>query len=160
MEGQSLERLFAGTTIDIPKMLAHLRQVADSLGLPFGDRKMTYNSRFAQELGLWAETKGCGDDFHIAAFHAYFAEGRNLAEQEVLLEIAAKAGLDRLSAEHVLAERSYSDQVDAHWQLSREKSVTAVPTFIIGNTSLTGARPYSDLVNLVLQAGEQVAKKE
>ena len=134
-------------------MLAHLNQVAQSLGLPFGTRKMTYNSRLAQELGLWAETRGKGHRFHLAAFHAYFAKGQNLAKKDVLLEIAAAAGLDPAEAEKVIEERSFSARVLADWQLSRDKGVTAVPTFIINDSSLTGARPYNDLARFVESAG-------
>ena len=47
----TLEALFAGQPVDIPAILARLKRVAGELGLPFGDRPMTYNSRLAQELG-------------------------------------------------------------------------------------------------------------
>ena len=151
-EGITLEQLFAGTTINVPQMLDHLKNVADSLGLPFGQRTKTYNSRLAQELGLWAEEIGKGHDFHMAAFHAYFADGRNLAEHEVLLDLAGQVNLDKNKAEEVLQTRSFSAAVDEHWKLSREKGVTAVPTFIINNASLTGARPFNDLLSFVKEA--------
>ena len=130
---------------------------ADSLGLPFGRRIKTYNSGLAQELGLWAEKMGKGHDFHMAAFHAYFANGENLAEHQVLLDIAEGVGLDRKAAEEVLQTRSFSGAVDAHWQLSRQKGVTAVPTFIINNASLTGARPLNDLLNFVKEASARTS---
>ncbi len=57
-EGRSLEDLFAGQPVDIDQVMARLKAVARELGLPFGDRAMTYNSRLAQELGHWAETEG------------------------------------------------------------------------------------------------------
>ncbi|SHI01944.1 DSBA-like thioredoxin domain-containing protein [Desulfofustis glycolicus DSM 9705] len=139
-------------------MLAHLNQVAQSLGLPFGPRKKTYNSRLAQELGLWAETRGKGHRFHLAAFHAYFAKGQNLAKKDALLEIAVTAGLDPAAAEKVIKERSFSARVLADWQLSREKGVTAVPTLIMNDSSLTGARPYSDIARFVETAGKVPAK--
>ena len=84
----TLEALFSGRLIDIDAMLARLRQTAAQLDLPFGDRKHTYNSRRAQELGKWAETLGKGDQFHMAAFRAYFAQGENIARIPVLEEIA------------------------------------------------------------------------
>ena len=62
-------------------MLARLRQVARELDLPFGERKMTFNSRLAQELGKWAEDQGRGDAFHHAVFLAYFQRGENIARQ-------------------------------------------------------------------------------
>jgi len=151
-EGKSLAELFADTTVDVTQMLSHLHQVAESLGLPFGNRTMTYNSRLAQELGLWAETQGSGPTFHMAAFHAYFAEGKNLAQRDVLLDLAERAGLDPAKAAGILDTRAYRHAVDADWRLSREKGVTAVPTFIVNGRSLTGARPYSDLEAFVRNA--------
>jgi predicted DsbA family dithiol-disulfide isomerase len=136
-------------------MLAHLNQVAQSLGLPFGERKKTYNSRLAQELGLWAETRGRGRQFHLAAFYAYFAKGQNLAKKDVLLELAATAGLGPTDAAKVIEERSFSSRVLADWQLSRNKGITAVPTFIMNDSSLTGARPYD-----IQQTGYQLRESK
>ncbi len=157
--GIPLEKLFAGT-VDIPQMLRHLQEVADSLGLPFGERHNTYNSRMAQELGLWAESQGRGHAFHMAAFHAYFAAGKNLADRHVLLDLAGKAGLDRTAAEQVVEKRSFRAAVDADWHLAREKGVTAVPTFIINGKSLTGARPYKDLERFVQTAAGPLPRKK
>ena len=37
----------------------------DREGLPYNaDRNMSYNSRLAQELSKWAESKGKGDEIH------------------------------------------------------------------------------------------------
>ncbi len=74
--------------MNIDQVMAGLKQKATELGLPFGDRKRTYNSRLAQELGLWAESKDRGDAFHMAAFKAYFVDGKNLAQKEVLVDLA------------------------------------------------------------------------
>jgi len=77
-DGISLEQLFANFPIDVQQMLNRLKTKARELGLPFGDRTTTYNSRSAQELGLWVEAKGRGEQFHKAAFAAYFVEGKNI----------------------------------------------------------------------------------
>jgi len=47
----------------------------------------------AQEMGKWAEEKGKGDEFHDAVFRTYFADGKNIAKKDVLLEMAKKVGL-------------------------------------------------------------------
>jgi hypothetical protein len=52
-EGLLLEDLFAGRAIDIPQMIRRMKAVALEEGLPFGDRKKTFNSRRAQELAKW-----------------------------------------------------------------------------------------------------------
>ncbi len=130
------------------------------MGLAFGDRHYTYNSRLAQELGLWAEQKGCGHEFHMAAFLAYFAHGKNLAKTAVLLEIVETLGLDKEEADTVLHERTFRKAVDAEWELSRHKRVTAVPTFMVNNATLTGAQPYNDLLRFVRNSSSELVKKE
>ena len=130
-------------------MVDELQQTARNLGLPFNARPKTYNSRLAQELGLWAEDQGRGDEFHMAAFKAYFADGVNLAKIPELITIAKKIGLDADEAENVLKNRSYKKNVDLDWADARFKAVTAVPTFIMGRHKLTGAQDYAVLEELV-----------
>lgn len=148
-EGRSLEDLFAGRNVDIPGVLAHLKQVAAAEGLPFGDRAMTYNSRSAQELGKWAEQEGRGEAFHGAVFRAYFAEGRNIAEEGVLLDVAASVSLDRDEARRVIHDGVFKAAVDADWRRSAERGVTAVPTFFMGSRRLVGAQSYQALEKFV-----------
>jgi len=147
-----LEELFSGRGVDIPKVLADLKQTADGLGLPFTTRSMTYNSRRAQELGKWAEEMGRGDGFHQAVFEAYFAEGRNIAQIEVLKEIAGKLDLDVQTAENVLQNSTYQASVDRDWQRCHEVGIRAVPTFRCNERFLVGAQSYDALKNLVLAA--------
>ena len=134
-------------------MLARLRQVAGELNLPFGDRKMTFNSRLAQELGKWAEDQGRGDTFHHAVFLAYFERGENIARPPVLLQICSAVGLDPAAAQAVLSQRSYRQAVDRDWQRSRRMGITAVPTFVLNGQRLVGAQSYTALQNMVLAAG-------
>ena len=132
-------------------MLARLEQVARDLELPFGDRKMTYNSRLAQELGKWAEQMGKGDAFHDAVFRAYFADGRNIADANILADVATSVGLDAKEAHTVLAARTFKEAVDTDWARASESRVTAVPTFLTNGQTLAGAQPFNVLVNFMLQ---------
>jgi predicted DsbA family dithiol-disulfide isomerase len=131
----------------------HLKQVAAELGLPWGMRTRTYNSRRAQELGKWAEALGKGGEFHKTVFQAYFADGRNIADISVLKEIAEKLGLDGQMAEQALAERTFKAAVDRDWEYSRTCGITAVPTFMIEGRKVIGAQPYQALEDLVRAAG-------
>ena len=148
-----MEALFAGQPVDIPGMLARLRQVARELNLPFGERKMTFNSRLAQELGKWAEDQGHGDAFHHAVFLDYFQRGENIALPEVLLQVCSAVGLDPAAAKVVLDQRSYREAVDRDWQRSRRMGITAVPTFVLDGQRLVGAQPYAALEEMVSSAG-------
>ena len=135
--------------MDIPRMLAHLKETADGLGLPFGDRPHTYNSRRAQELGKWAESEGVGDQFHQAAFTAYFAEGQNIAQFDVLTDIANSAGLPGQEAFDIIESGRFRQAVDADWQRSGQLGIQVVPTFHADGRRMEGAKSYEALNEFV-----------
>lgn len=130
-------------------MQARLKAVAAAEGLPFGERNKTFNSRLAQELAKWAETKGQGQAFHDAVFRAYFADGKNIAAIDILAELAESVNLSAKEAQKVLRTRGFKEAVDRDWQRSHRLGVTAVPTFLMNHNSVIGAQPYAVLANLV-----------
>ena len=134
-------------------MLHQLRQTAADLGLPFGKREFTYNSRLAQELEKWAESKGKGDLYRRAVFNAYFVSGLNIAQQHVLLQIVTSIGLSGSQARQVLSDRRFRDEVDGDWRRSKEKGVSAVPTFRLDNDMIVGAQPLPVLEKLLKKHG-------
>ena len=152
MEGRSLAELFAGRGKDIPKMQEQMRARMEAEGLPYGNRTMTYNSRLAQELGSWADTQPGGEAIHDALFRAYFVDGLNIGDAEVLAGLAEKIGLSREAALEVLDKRTFKAAVDADWEKSHQFGVTGVPTFVAGGSGLVGAQPYEALEQLVKQA--------
>jgi predicted DsbA family dithiol-disulfide isomerase len=153
----TLQELFKGR-IDLESVKARLLLVAREEGLPFGPRDKTYNSRLAQELGKWAESKGRGQAYHDAVFRAYFAEGRNIGQLSELLALAGSLSLPVEEARKVLEERSFKDLVDADWQRSYRMGVQAVPTFLLNGQFLVGAVPYEALEKLLIDSG--VSKRQ
>lgn len=152
-QGITLEELFKkkNRDVDLESLQLKMMQTADSLGLPFGRREKTYNSRLAQEVGLWAETKGQGETFHMAVFKAYFAEGKNIAGKEVLQELMVSSNLDPEQGLEVIEKRTFSQAVDQDWEMARSKEVHAVPTFFMGFHKLVGAQPDYLMENMVKQ---------
>ncbi len=139
--------------------MRRLKNKAEELGFPLGERKKTYNSRLAQELGIWAESKNRGDAFHMAAFKAYFVDGKNIAKIPVLLDLAASVGLPREETETVLSTRAFKDPVDEDWAISRVRGITAVPTFVINQDKLVGAQPYEMLEKFMAANGVRKTDK-
>jgi predicted DsbA family dithiol-disulfide isomerase len=149
----TLEELFAGRPINIKQVLENLSSVAAELGLPLGKREKTYNSRMAQELGKLAEKKGFGEQFHMAAFKAYFADGWNIGLDSTLIDLGTSIGLSEIDIKDALEKRTFKNAVDEDWNRSHQKGVTAVPTFILNGISLVGAQPYEKLVEMVETGG-------
>ena len=147
--GLSLEDLFHGHGADIEAMKQRMSALMTEENLAYGNRSHTYNSRLAQELAKWGESFPEGEALNLKLFEAYFAEGRNLAEPEVLLDVAEVAGLPLETAEEVIRQRSFRDAVDTDWKRAHELGVTGVPTFVSGNRGLVGAQPYEAMVQLI-----------
>ncbi len=152
----TLERLFAGRPVDIPAMLQRLEKTARGLNLPFGPRRMSYNSRRAQEAAKWAESCGKADAFHNAVFRSYFADGRNLHEIETLTAAAEAVGLKGEDLAEAVRSQTYAAAVDADWLRCRELGITAVPTFRMNGATLVGAQPYEQLAALMTAQGVPV----
>ena len=152
-DGLTLQELFAGRPVDIKQVLANLSRTAKDLGLPFGKRERTYNSRLAQELAKLAEKQGCGEKFHMAAFRAYFVDGLNIGLRSTLVELGTSVGLPAEPVLEALEKRTFEEAVDQDWTRSYQMGVKAVPTFMINGMSLVGAQPYEKLVQLVEGSG-------
>jgi predicted DsbA family dithiol-disulfide isomerase len=130
-------------------MRRKLGTTAEDFGLPYQGSDKIYNSRLAQELGLWSESKNSGDEFHAAVFKAYFVDGKNIASIPILVELASSVELPGDEAAEILTTRAFRAAVDADWALSKEKSITAVPTFLVNRDRVVGAQPYEALEGLM-----------
>jgi predicted DsbA family dithiol-disulfide isomerase len=132
--------------------MTRLKKAARDAGLPFGERRMTYNSRLAQELGKWAELRGKGEGFNRAVFQAYFVQGKNIGNVEELVGLSRDLGLPGEEARKVMERRDFKEAVDQDWIRSQQLGIRAVPTFLMGSQVLVGAQPYEKLVELLTAA--------
>ena len=159
-EGRSMADLFAGRDYDPEASYQRMKGLMDEEGLPYSRRSHTYNSRLAQELGAWAETQPGGEAIHDALYKAYFVDGKNVGDIDVLLDVAQAVGLPVDGARAVLQERTFEAVVDADWAKSRDYGVTGVPTFVAGGHGVVGAQPYEALEQLVTEVGAQARAGE
>jgi predicted DsbA family dithiol-disulfide isomerase len=149
-EGLLLKDLFAGRGMDLDAAHARLKNLMDAEGLQFNQRTHTYNSRLAQEL---AKAYGGIRD---ALYKAYFEDGKNIGDIEVLVGVAESAGIPADAARQVLIERTFKDAVDADWERARQYGITGVPSFIAGDQKLVGAQPYDILERFMKAAGARL----
>ena len=150
-EGFSLASLLGDEEFEQSQQ--QMRRLMAEEGLPYGHRTMTYNSRMAQELALWAEWQPGGKRIHDALFRAYFADSVNLADTQLLLGIVEVMGLDVDDARDALKSGRYAPMLDQHWAHARSSGIRGVPTFLVGELGVVGAQPYDELEEFVLVAG-------
>jgi predicted DsbA family dithiol-disulfide isomerase len=151
-EGLLLVDLFRGRAMNLEAAHARLNALLDAEGLPHGPRDRTYNSRLAQELGKWGDSKDA-PELHDALYRAYFVEARNIGDPEVLVRVAASVGLPADEARRALEERSFREAVDRDWARARQLGVTGVPTYVMDGEGVVGAQPYETLEELVVSLG-------
>ena len=152
-EGRTLRDLFNCGPEEIKAKNTRMKGLMEAEGLPYSERIHTYNSRLAQEIGTWVETQPGGNAIHDKFFQAYFVDGRNVGDVDVIIDIVKSVGLDEIEARAVLEERRFKDAVDADWAKSHSYGVTGVPTFFSNGQGLVGAQPYEGLQQLMEGAG-------
>jgi len=124
-------------------------------GLEFAFERMqrTPNTFLAHRLIDLAQREGCGEAVVEAVFRAYFLEARDTGDREVLLGIAAAAGLQREAVEAALADEAGAARLAGEERSMRELGISGVPFFIIDRRfGVSGAQPPEALVDAVRQA--------
>jgi len=152
-DGLSLAACFSDDPLVVKERMRNLKETAEVMGLPFGSPEMIYNSRSAQELGLWAESKGRGDAFLKALYIAYFVDVTNIAKVSVLSEIAASVGLPSEEVDKVLKTGVFKEPVGRDWAMAKEMNILVLPTFVFNGDRLVGAQPYHKLQRLMENSG-------
>lgn len=77
-----------------------------------------------------------------ALLKAYFTEARNVADHEVLREVAVAAGVDATRVDEVLAGTEFTTDVHADVEQARAYGASGVPFFVIDQKyGVSGAQP-------------------
>jgi len=122
---------------------ANVFAVGEAEGIHFAfDRiERTPNTLDAHRLIWLADRQGCQDAVMEALFVAYFTEGRDIGNQQILIDVVSEAGLDRPRAEAMLNSDQGKDAITEAEGLSRRHRVDGVPFFIINSEiTLSGAQ--------------------
>jgi predicted DsbA family dithiol-disulfide isomerase len=147
-EGQNIVEHVAQKYGSTPEQSAANRQAirdrAASVGFTMAgtDQSRIYNTFDAHRLLHWAGIEGRQSALKHALFTAYFTQGRNPSDHDVLVEAAEQAGLDPAAAREVLESGAYAAEVRAAEQLWHSRGVSAVPAVIINDKYLiSGGQP-------------------
>jgi predicted DsbA family dithiol-disulfide isomerase len=110
------------------------------------------NSRPALIGMKYAEHQGKGQVYHKHVFEAYFQDGLNIEDMNVLRNIVTEIGLDADEFEKALSNSELDAEVTADVQTAANYSITGVPaTLFVDKYLLSGAQPYDELVRIIDQ---------
>jgi predicted DsbA family dithiol-disulfide isomerase len=115
------------------------------------------HTHLAFEGYQFAKEHGKGNDYNHRMLTAFFQDELDIGDIDVLTKLAGELGLDQQTYREALETRKYKD---AHQQALQhayhEANIQAVPTFIIGDTVVQGARP-KEVLEQVIQ--EELSKQ-
>jgi predicted DsbA family dithiol-disulfide isomerase len=118
----------------------HILELAEAAGVSMKAPEVLANSRLALQAAEFARENGKGDAFDERVYKAYFTEGLNIGLQGVLNDLAADVGLDRSELDRALESQRYAARLEHDTQLARERGVSGVPAFFLGEYSIVGAQ--------------------
>ena len=141
------------------------REVAEigrTLGLEFNyDRVLiTPNTRAGHRLLWWARDKGLQDALADALFRAYFTEGRDIGNNEVLTQIAAEARLSATDFSRFVESDKGLEEVLKEEAEGKQRGLNGVPFFVInGVPAFSGAQHPETFVAAFRQVLDMDAPK-
>lgn len=116
------------------------------------DRAKPGNTFDAHRLLHLAADRGMQGEVKDKLFRATFTKGAAIADHDVLVEVAAGAGLDPEEARRVLETDAYASAVRADERRSAELGITSVPFFVMGTFGVVGAQPPEILLQVLEDA--------
>jgi predicted DsbA family dithiol-disulfide isomerase len=137
--------------------------MAKEAGLVMNRPAITPSTRLALEATEYAKLHGLGEEFHMAAYEAYWRDGVDLGKVENLKPIGDTVGLDWTDMSQHLEERTHRESVEHQYQEALGVGVTGIPAYVLGKYFFTGAQPYEmfkEVAERALLLTEQGANEE
>jgi predicted DsbA family dithiol-disulfide isomerase len=119
----------------------------------------TPNTLDAHRLIWFAGREGVQDAVMEAVFKAYFTQGRDIGDRDVLADCAVEGGLDRTTVADFLAGETAANEMLAADRAAREAGVNGVPSFFLDGYGLfSGAMPAETIAE-ALRKGQQILRQ-
>jgi predicted DsbA family dithiol-disulfide isomerase len=147
-EGQAIAEHVAQKYGTTPEQLVLNQEIIRARGAELGftcdiaKRLRVYNTFDAHRLLHWAALEGRQLETKRTLFAAYFTDGRNPSDHEVLVDVARQAGLDVARAREVLESGLYAEEVRERERFYIGQGIHAVPSVIVDDQWLIqGGQP-------------------
>lgn len=149
-EGQDtfehLNQKYGSTREQQAQMRDAIRERGAAVGFAFSatGRPRIYNTFDAHRLLHWAELEDVGKQVHLkkALLKAYFSDGENPSDLDVLTRLAEEAGLDPVRAKEILVSDEYAQETRERERVYTDAGIHSVPAVIINNQHLiSGGQP-------------------
>jgi 2-hydroxychromene-2-carboxylate isomerase len=136
----------------LPIARQDIARFAKRLNIPLTPPPITTDPTLAGAVSLLAEEKGLLRPFIIEIMKKEWAEGLDIGDAKVLLEVGNKIGLDSAELTAALSDENKLKQLQQNAKEAEEIGVIGVPTFVIGEQIFWG----QDRIDFVLEELQQL----
>jgi predicted DsbA family dithiol-disulfide isomerase len=125
----------------------------EGIAFNFEDIALSPNTSAAHRLIRWAHGAGKQDAVVEGLFAAYFTQGRDIGDPQVLAGIGVAAGMDPVIILQLLAQGADKDTIAREHAMAVQGGVTGVPFAIFGGKlAVVGAESPENIAQAIDQA--------
>lgn len=145
-EGRTVDKLAAKYGMTLEQAVAaqeSLAANAATVGLEFNWQQTKSGNTFdAHRLIHFAASRGRADAMKERLLRAFFTEGEQVGDREVLVRLVGEVGLDTAQAREALESGAHAEEVRADIAQAQAYDIRGVPFFVIdGKYGISGAQP-------------------
>ncbi|WP_369944474.1 DsbA family oxidoreductase [Xanthomonas medicagonis] len=130
---------------------------ASGFDLDLGRQLWTYPTRAAHALILAAAGRDTQHRLAVAITDAYFIAAKNIADAEVLADIAVDHGFERDQARAIALDPAQHRRVEAEAARSANAGVRSVPHFVFaGRIAINGGRSEDEIASVLRAASAAI----
>lgn len=134
---------------DAKRMNDYVTQLAAKVGLTYNfDKAVVANSFNAHRFSHFAKQRGKQNEAEEKLFFAYFSDGKNTDDFNVLIQLGAELGLNEAELRTALEKGTYSDDVRADIDEANQLRISGVPFFVFNRKyAISGAQETQTFLN-------------
>ena len=138
---------------------ANVKRLADEDGLQLKFSEKLSNSRLALYISEFARKKGKFEEFHKLVLEAYWLEGKDIGDKNLLLDLAESVGLNKNEIEIYLSTDEPFKALQKSLKELKMYGINGVPTFLIEEMLIVGAQPYEVFKKVINKILDEKSKE-
>ena len=125
--------------VKVPLTRQDVRRITGKMGIPMEPPPITTDPTIAGAASLLAEQQGLLRPWIVEVMRAEWALGQDIGDEQVLLDIGNKLGMDRSELHAAFTDEGKLAQLDKNWDEAQELGLIGVPSFQVGDALFWGS---------------------
>jgi 2-hydroxychromene-2-carboxylate isomerase len=125
--------------VKIPITRQDVARITRKMGIPMNPPPISTDPTRAGAGSLLAEQKGVLRRYIVEMMHKEWAEGQDIGDTDVILQVGESVGLDPADLRDAIDSTENLSQMERNWEEAQEIGVIGVPSFVINEEIFWGS---------------------